>query len=81
MSDDNVLVVERSARAHEQVVVNSTAPHLPGGGVEYRSWLPLTPEQQVHPAWRWLQHLNQLVMTGQERKLALAGSAVGRRRR
>ncbi|MEU4483010.1 hypothetical protein AB0F68_33905 [Micromonospora sp. NPDC023966] len=81
MSDDNVLVVERSARAHEQVVVNSTAPHFPGAGVEYRSWLPLTPEQQVHPAWRWLQHLNQLVMTGQERKLALAGSAVGRRRR
>ncbi|MEU9829869.1 hypothetical protein [Micromonospora chersina] len=81
MSDDNLLVVERPARAHEQVVVHSTCPHYSGGGVEYRSWLPLSPEHQVHPAWRWLQHLNQLVMTGQERKAAMAGTVAGRRRR
>ncbi|MGY0007653.1 hypothetical protein [Micromonospora sp. I033] len=81
MSDDTLLVVERPARAHEQILVHSTAPHSSGGGVEYRSWLPLTPEQQVHPAWRWLQHLNRLVLAGQERKLAMAGSTVGRRRR
>lgn len=81
MSDDNLLVVERPARAHEQVVVHSTSPHYSGGGVEYRSWLPLSPEHQVHPAWRWLQHLNQLVMTGQERKAAMAGTVAGRRRR
>ncbi|MFG2106608.1 hypothetical protein [Micromonospora chersina] len=81
MSDDNLLVVERPARAHEQVVVHSTCPHYSGGGVEYRSWLPLTPEHQVHPAWRWLQHLNQLVMTGQERKAAMDGTVAGRRRR
>lgn len=81
MSDDNLLVVERPARAHEQVVVHSTCPHYSGGGVEYRSWLPLSPEHQVHPAWRWLQRLNELVMTGQERKAALAGTVGGRRRR
>ncbi|MFG3302677.1 hypothetical protein [Micromonospora chersina] len=81
MSDDNLLVVERPARAHEQVVVHSTCPHYSGGGVEYRSWLPLSPEHQVHPAWRWLQHLNRLVMTGQERKAAMAGTVAGRRRR
>ncbi|MGW4296983.1 hypothetical protein ACWEH1_28665 [Micromonospora chersina] len=81
MSDDNLLVVERPARAHEQVVVHSTCPHYSGGGVEYRSWLPLSPEHQVHPAWRWLQHLNQLVMTGQERKAAMTGAVAGRRRR
>ncbi|MFC0033678.1 hypothetical protein ACFFMM_29575 [Micromonospora chaiyaphumensis] len=81
MSDDNLLVVERPARAHEQVVVNSTCPHFSGGGVEVRSWLPLTPEQQLHPAWRWLQHLNRLVLAGQERKAAVLGSMVGRRRR
>ncbi|WP_433311858.1 hypothetical protein [Micromonospora chersina] len=81
MSDDNLLVVERPARAHEQVVVHSTCPHYSGGGVEYRSWLPLSPEHQVHPAWRWLQHLNQLVMAGQERKAAMAGTVAGRRRR
>ncbi|MFI2652500.1 hypothetical protein [Micromonospora fulviviridis] len=81
MSDDNLLVVERPARAHEQVVVYSTCPHFSGGGVEYRSWLPLSPEHQVHPAWRWLQRLNQLVMTGQERKAAMAGTVGGRRRR
>ncbi|MEU0154469.1 hypothetical protein [Micromonospora fulviviridis] len=81
MSDDNLLVVERPARAHEQVVVYSTCPHFSGAGVEYRSWLPLGPEHQVHPAWRWLQRLNQLVMTGQERKAAVAGTVGGRRRR
>ncbi|NES31911.1 hypothetical protein GCE86_15665 [Micromonospora terminaliae] len=81
MSDDNLLVVERPARAHEQVVVNSTCPHFSGGGVEVRSWLPLTPDQQLHPAWRWLQHLNRLVLAGQERKAAVLGSMVGRRRR
>ncbi|MET8837822.1 hypothetical protein ABZV78_28465 [Micromonospora sp. NPDC004540] len=81
MSDDNLLVVERPARAHEQVVVHSTSPHFTGGVVEYRSWLPLSPEQQVHPAWRWLQRLNQLVLTGQERKTAVVGAMGGRRPR
>ncbi|MET8907425.1 hypothetical protein [Micromonospora sp. NPDC004551] len=81
MSDDNLLVVERPARAHEQVVVHSTAPHFSGGGVEVRTWLPLTGEQQVNPAWRSLRHLNQLVLAGQERKAAVVASMVGRRRR
>ncbi|WP_433282044.1 hypothetical protein [Micromonospora sp. CA-244673] len=80
MSDDNLLVVERPARAHEQVEVNSTCPHFSGGGVEVRSWLPLTPEQQVDPAWRALQHLNRLVLAGQERKAATVASTGGRRR-
>lgn len=81
MSDDNLLVVERPARAHEQVEVHSTCPHFSGGGVEVRSWLPLTPEQQVHPAWRALQHLNRLVLAGQERKAAAVAPTGGRRRR
>jgi hypothetical protein len=79
MSDNTLLVVERPARAHEQVQVYSTSPYFSSGGVEYRSWRPLTPEQQADPAWRWLQHLNQLVMTGQERKASTEGG--GRRRR
>ncbi|WP_262286212.1 hypothetical protein [Micromonospora sp. MA102] len=81
MSDDNLLVVERPARAHEQVEVHSTCPHFSGGGVEVRNWLPLTPEQQVDPAWRALRHLNRLVLAGQERKAAAVASTGGRRRR
>ncbi|WP_370518295.1 hypothetical protein, partial [Micromonospora sp. AMSO31t] len=81
MSDDHLLVVERPARAHEQVEVHSTCPHFSGGGVEVRSWLPLTPEQQVDPAWRALRHLNRLVRAGQERKAAAVAATGGRRRR
>ncbi len=80
LSDNNMLVVERPARAHEQVEVYSTFPFTTGG-VEYRSWRSFSQEQQADPAWRWLQHLNQLVMTGQERKAAAAGGGGGRRRR
>lgn len=79
LADHNLLMVERPARAHEQIEVYSTFPYTTGGGVEYRSWRGFSPEQQADPAWPWLQHLNQLVMTGQERKAA-AGSG-GRRRR
>ncbi|MCW3844494.1 hypothetical protein ONA70_30850 [Micromonospora yasonensis] len=83
LSDNNLLVVERPPRAHEQVEVYSTFPYTTGGGVEYRSWRPFSQEQLADPAWRWLQHLNQLVLTGQERKAAAAAAAVagGRRRR
>ncbi|MFR9780254.1 hypothetical protein ACL02O_29885 [Micromonospora sp. MS34] len=83
LSDNNLLVVERPARAHEQVEVYSTFPYTTGGGVEYRSWRSFSQEQQADPAWHWLQHLNQLVLAGQERKAAgtAAGGSGGRRRR
>ncbi|WP_157740311.1 hypothetical protein [Micromonospora auratinigra] len=83
LSDNHQLVVERPARAHEQVEIYSTFPYITSGGVDYRSWRSFTPEQQADPAWRWLQHLNQLVLTGQERKTSATAAATsgGRRRR
>ncbi|MFG2056015.1 hypothetical protein ACGFI9_18495 [Micromonospora sp. NPDC048930] len=83
LSDHNLLVVERPARAHEQVEVYSTFPYTTSGGVEYRSWRSFSQEQQAEPAWHWLQLLNQLVLAGQERKATATAAAGGggRRRR
>ncbi|MGR6320917.1 hypothetical protein Q2K19_21180 [Micromonospora soli] len=81
LADNNLLVVERPARAHEQVEVYATFPYFTSGGVEYRSWRPFSSEQQAEPSWRWLQHLNQLVLAGQERKAMAAAVATGGGRR
>jgi hypothetical protein len=84
LADTTRMRIDRPARPHEQITIESTLNINTDGAMQYRPWRPLFDDPSdtvMASAWQYLGRLHAQATEGQRRRMAGAGPSAGRRAR